>query len=481
MSTDHIPPGTTVQGGTDRPRPVPGDAPEPGALPYRRVRTIFLVLTATRWLPVGLIVGIVTLWPLEQGLSIAQAFTASSLTGLVVFCLELPTAGFADTLGRRPVLLLAAGVNVAAAVALLLANGFVMFCVAAALIGLYRALDSGPLEAWFVDSAQASEPDADLSEPITAALSVQGTVMGLTMAAGSVLSGALIWWHPLQADSWPWPGWSSFLTDNALALPVALSALSTVVHLVASLTILREPHPVTEDAPDRPASTTTRLGSTLAGTGAAMAAGLRLVRGSRVLACLLAVELFWGVAMVVFEKFQSVRLAELVGGTERAGALMGPIAAAGWGVFAGGAALTGLMAGRWGTARAAIVARVLNGAGALVMGLVAGPVALIAAYLVTYGLHGAANPAHSSLLHRQASKKNRATVLSINSMLMFAAFSLTAPLLGLVAERMSTGTAMVVAGAVSILGALCYLPALAQEKNRRAAVVVPESTGTTTC
>lgn len=470
MSTDHSSPRG--------PRP-PTELATPGVLTYRRARAIFLVLTATRWLPVGLIVGIVTLWPLEQGLSIAQAFTASSLTGLVVFCLELPTAGFADTLGRRPVLLVAAVVNVAAAAALLLADSFALFCVAAALTGLYRALDSGPLEAWFVDSAQASEPGADLSEPITGSLSAQGTVMGLTMAGGSILSGALIWWHPLQGAT-AGSRWPALLTDSALALPVALSALFTVVHLVASLTILREPHPVTEDAPDRPSSTVARLGSTLSGTGAAMAAGLRLVRGSRVLACLLAVELFWGVAMVVFEKFQSVRLAELVGGTERAGALMGPIAAAGWGVFAGGAALAGLLAGRWGTARAAIVTRVLNGAGALVMGLVAGPVALIAAYLVTYGLHGAANPAHSSLLHRQASKENRATVLSINSMLMFAAFSLTAPLLGLVAERMSTGTAMVLAGAVSILGAFCYLPALAQERRRDAAAVVPGATRTTT-
>lgn len=471
MSTDRTPPGE---------RGPASEPVAPGALTYRRARAIFLVLTATRWLPVGLIVGIVTLWPLEQGLSIAQAFTASSLTGLVVFCLELPTAGFADTLGRRPVLLLAAVVNVAAAVALLLADGLAMFCVAAALTGLYRALDSGPLEAWFVDSAQASQPDADLSEPVTRALSMQGTVMGLTMAGGSILSGALIWWHPLQGAA-AGPAWPALLTESALALPVALSALFTVVHLVASLAILREPHPVAEDAPERPSSSVARLGSTLSGTGAAMAAGVQLVRGSRVLACLLAVELFWGVAMVVFEKFQSVRLAELVGGTERAGALMGPIAAAGWGVFAGGAALTGLLAGRWGTARAAIVARVLNGAGAVVMGLVAGPVALIAAYLVTYGLHGAANPAHSSLLHRQASKENRATVLSINSMLMFAAFSLSAPLLGLVAERMSTATAMVVAGAVSILGAACYLPALAQERSRRAAAVVPETSGTTAC
>ena len=80
----------------------------------------------------------------------------------------------------------------------------------------------------------------------------------------------------------------------------------------------------------------------------------------------------------------------------------------------------------------------LNALGAIVMGLVAGPAALIAAYLVTYGLHGSNGPVHSALLHREAESRNRATVLSMNSMVAFAAFSIAAPLLGVLAEGTST-------------------------------------------
>jgi predicted MFS family arabinose efflux permease len=110
------------------------------------------------------------------------------------------------------------------------------------------------------------------------------------------------------------------------------------------------------------------------------------------------------------------------------------------------------------------------------MGLVAGPAALIAAYGVTYLLHGAAGPAHSALLHREARASNRATVLSINSMVASAAFGIAAPLLGLLAERTSTQVAMVTAGAVSILGALFYLPARRAEKARpRGAAAEPAS------
>lgn len=114
----------------------------------------------------------------------------------------------------------------------------------------------------------------------------------------------------------------------------------------------------------------------------------------------------------------------------------------------------------------AIWARVLNGLGAVVMGLAAGPVALVAAYLFTYGVFGSGGPMHESLLHREASARNRATVLSINSMVAFAAFSLAGPLLGWLAEAGSTSLAMASAGAVSVLGAVCYLPALRSERSR---------------
>ena len=99
-------------------------------------------------------------------------------------------------------------------------------------------------------------------------------------------------------------------------------------------------------------------------------------------------------------------------------------------------------------ARAAIVGRVLNALGAVVMGLVAGPAALVAAYLFTYSMHGMNGPPHAALLHREADAGNRSTVLSINSMMAFLAFGLAGPLLGLMADRASLPVAMVTAGAL---------------------------------
>lgn len=186
------------------------------------------------------------------------------------------------------------------------------------------------------------------------------------------------------------------------------------------------------------------------------------------------VEVFWAIGMVVFEQFQPIRLGELLGDEERAGAWMGPIAAIGWAVFAVGSALAGAASRRVGVAKAAIWARGLNSVGAIGMGLVVTPTALVGAYLATYALHGSANPMHSALLHREASAHNRATLLSINSLMTSAAFAVAAPLLGLLAAFTSNQTAMVTAGAVSLFGVLCYLPALRREQITR----VPPHLGT---
>lgn len=102
----------------------------------------------------------------------------------------------------------------------------------------------------------------------------------------------------------------------------------------------------------------------------------------------------------------------------------------------------------------------LNGLGAAVMGLAGGPAALVAAYAITDALHGAAGPLHATLLHRQARADNRATVLSLNSLVAFGAGAVAGPALGAVAGATSTSTAMAVGGLLSVLGAIGYAAAL---------------------
>ena len=73
--------------------------------------------------------------------------------------------------------------------------------------------------------------------------------------------------------------------------------------------------------------------------------GVGLLRTAPVLRGVVLVEVFWSVAMIAFETFNQVRLAELVGGEERAGVIIGPVSAVSWGCSPSGPRWAGWPAG----------------------------------------------------------------------------------------------------------------------------------------
>ncbi len=150
----------------------------------------------------------------------------------MTFALELPTSGFADAVGRRPVYLTAAVLGVVAAVGIALAQSFWWFVAAAVVTGAFRALDSGPLEAWFVDAVHATTPGADVDRQLSRA----GSVLGGAIAVGALASGGLIWWDPVR---------TVFGVSGVSALDAAawVSAALTVVHLVAAAALMTEQRP----------------------------------------------------------------------------------------------------------------------------------------------------------------------------------------------------------------------------------------------
>src|SRR5688572_32219903 len=117
-------------------------------LDARAARRRYLTLLALRWFPTGLLIPLFVLLPLSRGLSLTEIGIVFAVQGFVVLALELPTGGLSDSLGRRPVLILASFVGLLSLALIYLADSVAMFAGAMFLQGVYRALDSGPLEAW---------------------------------------------------------------------------------------------------------------------------------------------------------------------------------------------------------------------------------------------------------------------------------------------------------------------------------------------
>ncbi|MFD1371623.1 MFS transporter [Actinoplanes sichuanensis] len=374
-------------------------------------------------MPVGLLIPVLVLLPLGRGLSIAQIGAAVAVQGVVVLMLELPTGGLADALGRRPVLLAAGLVNLAALTLFVVADTVALLAVSYLLQGVYRALDSGPLESWFVDQSLAADPEAD----IEGGLSRGEVACSLAMAGAALASGGLVWLGPLGAVS-------------ALAVPVLAALGLSLLSTIAVALLMTE---------DRPARGKAAFVASLRGVPVAIRGALGLARRSRVVQALVGVEFLWSFGMVTFEKLMPVRLSEV---TTAAGPLLGPVSSAAWGASAAGAALAPLLIRRVGARWAGFTLRITQGLTVAGMGLFAGPVGVIGAFLICYAVHGAANPVHSGLLHRQAEGPYRASLLSLNSMVAAPGFAIGAVVLTAVAAGAGT-TVAILAGAVVLAAA----------------------------
>jgi len=380
------------------------------------------------------------LLPLDRGLSLTQIGLAASLQGFVVLALELPTGGLADAMGRRTVLLVAGVVGIASLAVALVSYSVAGFAVAYALQGVYRALDSGPLEAWYVDASLAGDPRARIDR----GLSHAGVALGVAVGLGALGSAGLIALGDLGGV-------------EALAVPVVAALVLQVVGLLALAVLMVEP---------RARTGVRAVVRSAAGAGAMIGDGFRLLRSNHVLLWLVLVEVSWGFGAATYESLFPVRLTEILADPQAAAVVTGPAGAAAWFLSAVGAGCTPWLIRRIGAARSAGLLRVLQGVTVLAMGLLAGVVGVVTAYLACYAVHGASNPAHMTLLHRQVDGPMRATVISMNSMMAQPAGAVGIIALTSLADTTSTSVALYVGALVLAVAAPFYLPALRQERRR---------------
>ncbi|HEX2075528.1 MAG TPA: MFS transporter [Geodermatophilus sp.] len=353
----------------------------------------FVVLTALRWLPLGLSAPVTVLLASARGLSPADIGVLLAVYSTVTLLLELPTGGLADAIGHRPVLVLSGLLTVAGLLTMVVADGMPLFAVAWALHGAGRALDSGPLEAWYVDAVHAVDPTAD----VTTGLSRAAAADGAGLALGAVLGGLV----PLLAAG---------SGSTVLALPLLLAAALGVVSVVAVLLLV------------------VPLGTASGHGGAALRTGVRavpavvrdtarLVAGDLLLRRLLAISLLTGTVLTTLELLGPLHFADLAGSPTGGSAVFGIVMAASFAAAAGGALLA--PAARRAARGPAAAGAALAGAGALsVTAVASAPHVVLAAvgYVVFYLTNAAAWPLRKHLLHGQVPAGRRATTVSATSL-----------------------------------------------------------------
>ena len=160
----------------------------------RRVQRTYLVLLLGNTLAASFIWGINTLFLLDAGLNNLEAFAANAFftAGMVLF--EVPTGVIADTWGRRTSYLLG---TVTLAVSTLLywlmwqvEAPFWSWAVVSALLGLGFTFFSGAVEAWLVDALHFAEYEGDLESVLGRGQMISGVAMLSGSVAGGIIAQA---------------------------------------------------------------------------------------------------------------------------------------------------------------------------------------------------------------------------------------------------------------------------------------------------
>ncbi|WP_062295538.1 MFS transporter [Demequina maris] len=408
----------------------PAEAPATAAA-LVSIRRRFVALTALRWLPTGFVVPVTVLLLRERGLDLPTIGLIVAVYSAATLVLELPTGGLADVIGRRPVLATAALVAAVSSLTLAFGRGALVLALGYLLGGIARALDSGPLQAWFVDRTHEVDPDASLRTGLSRA----GVAESVALAAGALAGGGLVAISPLPTSG-----------DGLVALstPFLVAAALSVLHAVLVLVWVRDP----ARPADAPSPGTRR------GLGETIAAGLRLARTHPALRRILLLTAAVGAALSGLELLAPPRFAALLGGESAAAGAYAVLVTAGFLGSASGSALAPAVARLTrGPSRAALVG-VLGAAVALAAVALPAPLAAAVAFVAFYVLLGIAVPLVEELTHAAASSAQRATVLSLNSMAMQGTAIVTTAGLGVLAGATSSAAALWLPAAVLAIGAL---------------------------
>ncbi len=397
----------------------------------RRVQTTYLILLLLHTLAASFIWGINTLFLLEAGLSNTQAFTANAFftAGMVIF--EVPTGVVADTRGRRTSYLLG---TVTLAIATLLyvvlwwrPAPFWAWAATSALLGLGFTFFSGAVDAWLVDALTFSgyTKEGGRLEDVFARGQI---VQGVAMLGGSVAGGLIA-----QATN--------------LGVPYLLRAGCLVLSFITAFALMRDTG-FTPHHGKRPVQEIKNLLRESVEYGL----GNRPVRW-----VMLTAPFTGGVTIFAFYAMQPYLLE--LWGNERAYAIAGLAAA----IVAGAQIAGGLLVPhlRRMFSRRTIVllcGTIVSAAMLAIIGL-APPFWVVITLLSLWGLMFAAlTPVRQSYLNALIESKQRATVLSFDSLFGSSGAAVIQPVLGKTADAWGYPASYLASAAIQALALpFCWL------------------------
>jgi len=398
------------------------------------IQRTYLVLLLGNTLAASLIWGINTIFLLDAGLSNLEAFAANAFftAGMVLF--EVPTGVVADTAGRRVSYLLGT-VTLAASTLLYvllwrIRAPFWQWAVVSVLIGLGFTFFSGAVEAWLVDALKATGFTGELE-------SVFGrgqVVTGVATLVGSVVGGLIA-------------------QQTSLGVPFVIRGLILVAMFVVAFRLMHD----VGFSPEKGERVLTEIRKI---ASASIEYGLRIPA----VRWLMIESLFTGgVGIYGFYALQPYLL-QLYG--DRRAYVIAGLAAA---IVAGAQILGGLAAPRIRRifrrrTSTLIAAATLSVVVLSLMGILQNFWVVIGLVVIWSLIFAASMPIRRTYMNGMIPSRQRATILSFDSLMGSAGGVWAQPLLGRVADVWGYGPSYVVGAAISAIA----IPALALSRRQNA-------------
>jgi MFS family permease len=412
-----------------------------------RLTRNFILLRALRWLPVGLVLPFLVLTPVARGLELGEVGAVFAVHSAVLIAFEVPSGALADAVGRRRVLLVGAALTAASLGTFAVAQSVLAFMASVAALAAGRALISGALEAWYVDSLRALDPVA----PLARGLSRGTAAEGIAMALGALAAGGLV----SIADS-------SDVASGAFAdygLAALAGAGAALVYLAAVALLVHEP-PHVHGLHDAGHGIAQRVRKVFA-TARAEAAASVTVR------VIFATAAAFGFAMTAVELLWQPHLADLAGSHH--GFEFGALAAGSMFAVALGAWVSPRLRRRLGVRVGYLTALGLVAVCTALLGEPGAVALFVALYLLTYLSYGLVDPLHLELLNDAVGSDARATLISGESLAAQGGALVANLSVGALAAAEGTATAWVLAGAVLALTGVLVAAPLRRSLQRAAA------------
>ena len=376
-----------------------------------KLAVAYFLSTLYFYLPVS------TLYLRTKGLNYVQINSLWAIIVATMFLTEVPTGIVADRIGRKGAINVALALQVLGEVVFIFARGYLPFALAAAIGGLGFAFSSGAVEALVYDSLKIKGREDEMTKGMGFITAAQRSANLLAFAIGGLLVVNL--------------------TQERFVLAIVITASAVFAGWLVSLT-LREP-PAEDGRGERDGSL--RL----------LTDGVRLLRDDvrfRRLALLaVATAPFINYLINLYQpRFIAVGVPPIWLGLALALASALSIVGARYAYW---------IEARLGARTSLLLVTVLPGALYLIMAVVALPALAMLVFCMLYGSMSLKDPIFSGHLNRHIESRNRATILSMISMVSGLYVALLGLLIGQIAE-VSLSFAFLFMGVVVLAGSLVF-------------------------